>query len=814
MSKNKHHGGKSGHSDHDDHNSGYKGKLLVGTNGDNVLVGTGRKDVILGRHGDDSIDGGGGNDWLFGGKGDDQLFGGTGNDKLFGGKGNDFLDGGAGNDYLFSDKGNDTFNFTASENIGAKDYYDGGKGFDTLRLTLTTAEADLAQDEIAAFRAFLLHKANPQGDGGKTFQFTSFDLAVRNFEALEIVTIGGNTTPVAVGDTAVTDEDTQVVGNVLANDSDAEGSALTAMLDIGPAHGSVTLDSNGSFTYTPTLNYNGPDSFTYQAFDGTLASAIATVNLTVNAVNDQPLADADAYSTNEDTPLIVAAAQGVLEGDTDVDGDALSARVVSDPLNGTLSLNANGSFTYTPDADFNGTDSFTYVANDGALDSNPATVSLTVNAVNDQPLADIDSYATNEDTLLTVAAADGVLVGDTDVEGSPLTAVLVAGPTHGMLTLDPNGSFTYAPNLNYFGPDSFTYQAFDGSLASAIATVSLTVNAVPVAEDDGMIRVAVVGSGASTYDLAAGQLDLDIFDARAILVSDPAYSTNWAATLANFDVVVLGDSGGGQDYKGSGIFSALGAFVDAGGGVVTTGWFTKALSFSVADFPELAAADYISPVAPALFEYGFTRLHDAAMISVENTTHPIANGIENYFVTANSHELAIKLDGTATQLATGLSASDGKTHAAIAYDEVGQGLTAYLGSLYLATADQNPQTLRTGAADKIFEQAIAWASGRTPDTDEDSVLVIDDAALLANDNDLNGDVLSIASVALLSKFGAAVSIENGDIVYDPTEAPQLQQLAAGRLVFDSFDYTVEDGNGGFDAASVSLMITGLNEPLI
>src|SRR5439155_1130071 len=143
----------------------------------------------------------------------------------------------------------------------------------------------------------------------------------------------------------------------------------------------------------------------------------------VTPVNDAPLATADGYATSEDTPLTVAAA-GVLANDSDIDGDALSAALVSGPTNGTLTLNANGSFTYTPNANFNGTDSFTYKANDGAADSNIATVTLTITAVNDAPVASGDAYAVNEDGVLNVAAT-GVLINDTDIDGDTLSAVLM-----------------------------------------------------------------------------------------------------------------------------------------------------------------------------------------------------------------------------------------------------------------------------------------------------------------------------------------------------------------------------------------------------
>ena len=264
---------------------------------------------------------------------------------------------------------------------------------------------------------------------------------------------------------------------VLANDTDVDGNPLTAAMVTGPSHGTLTLNANGSFTYTPAANYNGADSFTYRANDGTANSNTATVSITINPVNDAPVAANDSYSTNEDTALTVAA-PGVLANDTDVDGNPLTAAMVAGPSHGTLTLNSNGSFTYTPAGNYNGADSFTYRANDGTANSNTATVSITVSPVSNAPLAANDSYGTNQDTALTVPTL-GVLANDTDEDGNPLTAVLVTGPSHATLTLNANGSFAYTPAAGYHGNDSFTYQARDGQASSNVATVRVRVNAPP-----------------------------------------------------------------------------------------------------------------------------------------------------------------------------------------------------------------------------------------------------------------------------------------------------------------------------------------------
>jgi VCBS repeat-containing protein len=199
-----------------------------------------------------------------------------------------------------------------------------------------------------------------------------------------------NDAPVATNDSyAVNEDGTLNVGaaGVLANDTDIDGPALSAAVVAGPSNGSLTLNANGSFSYTPNANFNGTDSFTYRASDGSFLSNIATVTITVNAVNDAPVAVADAYAVAEDGTLNVPAA-GVLANDSDIDGPALSAVLVGGPSNAaTFALNANGSFSYTPTANFNGTDSFTYRASDGSLQSAVVTVTITVNPVNDAPVA-------------------------------------------------------------------------------------------------------------------------------------------------------------------------------------------------------------------------------------------------------------------------------------------------------------------------------------------------------------------------------------------------------------------------------------------
>ena len=194
------------------------------------------------------------------------------------------------------------------------------------------------------------------------------------------MTVLQNSVPVAVADAYTTTQNTAVsisAPGVLTNDSDGDGHSLTAVLDSDVSSGTLSLDPDGSFTYTPTAGFEGDDMFTYYAHDGLDDSNVVTVTIAV--LNTAPVAVSDSYTTTQDTMLSVAA-PGVLLNDSDVDGDGLTAVLDSDVMSGTLTLNADGSFDYMPDAGFVGEDSFTYHAHDGTEASNSVTVTITVTA--------------------------------------------------------------------------------------------------------------------------------------------------------------------------------------------------------------------------------------------------------------------------------------------------------------------------------------------------------------------------------------------------------------------------------------------------
>ena len=315
--------------------------------------------------------------------------------------------------------------------------------------------------------------ANFSGDD--TFNYTVSDSIGSAVGTVTITVTPVNDPPVANADADSTAEDTPLTTlDVLANDTDGgDGGALsvTAFDSNSSQGGSVASNGDGTFNYTPPANFSGDDTFTYTVSD-TLATASGTVTITVTPVNDPPVANADADSTAEDTPLTTL---DVLENDSDGgDGGTLSVSAFdsSSSEGGSVSSNGDGTFEYTPPPDFNGDDSFTYTVSD-TFTTAVGTVTIEVTAVNDDPVAADDLDLVIENTPLVTV---NVLDNDSDVEGDSLS-VAAGDPDadHGIVVNNGDGTFTYTPEAEYLGPDSFDYTVEDGNGGSDSGTVFLTV---------------------------------------------------------------------------------------------------------------------------------------------------------------------------------------------------------------------------------------------------------------------------------------------------------------------------------------------------
>ncbi len=319
--------------------------------------------------------------------------------------------------------------------------------------------------------------------GNDTFDYVVSDGQGGTATATVIVTVGGgNSNPTPVDDEATTSEDSPVNIPVLDNDTDPDNEPLTVSVVTDPPNGSAVINPDGTITYTPDPNFSGTDTFTYAACDAAGACAVAEVEVVVDPVNDDPAAIDDEYTGSFDTPLTVSP----LDNDTDDDGDPISISGTNQPANGTVVVNADGTVTYTPNTGFTGTDSFDYTVTDDQGGEDTATVFIIVQAgPNSEPVAEDDTETVPMDTPVAI----DVLANDSDPDGDDLTVTFLTNAQNGTVSILPNGDILYTPNPGYTGPDEFSYEVGDGNGGEDAAVVTITVfddtmNGPPVGGDD------------------------------------------------------------------------------------------------------------------------------------------------------------------------------------------------------------------------------------------------------------------------------------------------------------------------------------------
>lgn len=362
--------------------------------------------------------------------------------------------------------------------------------------------------------------------------------ATSNSANITVTVTPVNDAPVAVNDNATIAEDAIATINVVANDTDIDGTIDPATVDLDPANAGVqntittaagtwTVNNAGVVSFQPKADFNGSASVTYTVKDnGGAVSNVATISVTVNAVNDAPVANNDNAATDEDQSVTL----NVVANDTDVDGTINAASVDLNPAmsgiqnsmvtaEGTWSVDASGNVTYAPYANFNGTASVSYVVNDNnGLVSNPATISVLVNPVNDAPVANNDAATTDEGTSVTFS----ITANDTDLDGTidPTTVDLnPATPAvdNSFVTMDgsfvmvtASGDLAFIPGTYYNGVTSIQYTVKDNEGAvSNTATITITVNSVnnaPVAVDD---NTSTTKGDAVTLNVTTNDWDVD-----------------------------------------------------------------------------------------------------------------------------------------------------------------------------------------------------------------------------------------------------------------------------------------------------------------
>jgi VCBS repeat-containing protein len=314
-----------------------------------------------------------------------------------------------------------------------------------------------------------------------------------------ITVVSVDDAPIAVNDTETVNEDGVLTATVTGNDTPSGDGGNVWSVVTSTTHGTLVLNNDGTYTYTPNANFNGTDVFTYKVCDADGDCSTATVTITVVSVDDAPVAVNDTETVNEDGVLTAT----VTGNDTPSGDGGNTWSVVTTTTHGTLVFNPDGSYTYTPDANYNGPDSFTYKVCDADGDCSTATVNITVIPVNDIPLAVNDAVSTNEDVAIhsTVAGNDTA-----SPDGGNVWSV-VTTTTHGTLVFNTDGSYVYTPNANYNGPDAFTYKVCDINGDCATATVNITV--IPV-NDDPIIKVkniTVYVDATGHVSITPGQID-------------------------------------------------------------------------------------------------------------------------------------------------------------------------------------------------------------------------------------------------------------------------------------------------------------------
>jgi hypothetical protein len=266
-----------------------------------------------------------------------------------------------------------------------------------------------------------------------------------------------------------TDEDTSV--DITFDFTEVDGQNVTFSVTNNPSYGSVSISGNVG-TYTPNQDWNGTDQFNFQVEDASARRILnsATATIVVNSVNDAPVADDVTASMDENKvsgryqPVTIS-----LNG-SDVDGDNLTYSIIDNPSYGSLQADGSATVIYTPNQDYNGEDTFTYKVNDGTVDSDAGTVTVTINAVNDVPTVEDVAVSTNEDVVLTVT------LQGTDIENDAITFSIVQDVSNGTSAISSDGVVTYTPNADWSGSDTFTYKGNDGTDDGNVATVTITVN--------------------------------------------------------------------------------------------------------------------------------------------------------------------------------------------------------------------------------------------------------------------------------------------------------------------------------------------------
>jgi YD repeat-containing protein len=682
--------------------------------------------------------------------------------------------------------------------------------------------------------------------GPDSFTYTIADGRGGTHTATVTVTVaapsGSNSAPVAATDAIFTSQGVAINFNPKANDGDADGDALSIGALSAPAHGAVTLNNDGTVTYTPTGGYVGPDSFTYVLSDGRGGAVTGLVNVTVATGNGNtaPSALADTIST----PQNVAKTFNPRLNDSDADGDALSVTVVGQAAHGVAVLNTDGSITYTPTAGYAGADSFTYTISDGRGGAATATVNLTVvaPAANTAPTAANDAVSTNKN----VAVVFNPRLNDADADGDGLAITAVGSAGHGTVSFN-SGLITYTPTNNYVGADSFTYTISDGRGGVQTATVNVTVyaaNELPALSTSLIADWSDGGTGVNYTKSVDGNYLGEGFSTLLLTKSPGAtkppytggYTRPGAAqiigpTSALQWAVTPGERlGVAFDAKGLGATTHVTVTVQYWTGAWGDGGVSTAVTVPISSWGHIEtvltvpanaawASVIVEPMASgdqrnaasfglAIRKSQFVRLATGQAMQPWPATTP-----SNTVPTAGADALAATAgqsvafnprinDADADKDQLTVSAVGTPSHGTASIN--GAGTITYMPTAGYVGPDSFTYTISDGrggtATATVNVTVSAPAANVAPTAATDAVSTTQGTPFSfdprVNDTDANADPLTITGVT--QGGHGAVTFSAGTLTYTP---------ATGYVGADSFTYTISDGRGGVATATVNMTVT-------
>lgn len=569
-----------------------------------------------------------------------------------------------------------------------------------------------------------------------------------------------NSIPQAGNITLTTTEDNSVSGSLTA--TDAEGDSLTYSIISNGALGTVTIVdyATGAFSYTPNVHISGTDTFTFKANDGRSDSNLATVTINITGSNDLPTAVNDTSRTNEDTTATIA----VLDNDTDVDNDTLTISTVSQGNNGRVAISGT-TLVYTPDADWFGTDSFTYTITDGNGGSDTATVSITVN---DIPIAISDNFLINEDTSVS-----GALIAND--QSNVLIYSLVNQPAMGAVSLNTAvGGFTYTPDINANGTDTFTFKVHDGLAESNTATITILITPIndpPIAITDSVTTSAGVSIA---VDVLANDSDVD----------GDSLTINSVSQGINGSIIIDGTV---ATYTPNEFFYGTDFFVY----VVSDGHGGLAEATVTVTIPMPFVGRPPSPPPDAI--NNTPTVSDSLLIINEDTAvrgNLQANDIDGDLLTYTITSNGLLGNAVLANITTG----------AFIYTP---NRNAYGTDTFTFKVNDGRIDSRRG----IITITINSVND-LPVTTADSVIIDEDSQVminvLVNDFDVDNDDLIVHSVAAANH--GSTSIINNKVLYTPS------QYFYGE---DSFIYEVNDGHGKIVTETIFINILPINDaPII